>query len=242
VHELQKSGTGTEANGPQENDGEQDELATLCKDVECLQRVSGEEVAGLLQAKRRRIDELTARKRAERPAHVQLKKLEKLEKKQKFLVRQSGVISELEEKTRKAREEVTKAEGDIKDLQAQKDILLRKPIQAAAGGGASGAAKALEALQALKASMDGPGAEAYLQYLGPLEAEISKFHEMENIDIETASVAADDMDAEERAEMDRIEKMETSADGGKEKRTAMLSFTRGVVVMQAKKRSAKRKT
>ena len=102
-------------------------------------------------------------------------------------------------------------------------------------------AKALEALQALKASMDWPGAEVYLQYLGPLEAEISKFHETENIDIETASVAADDMDAEERAEMERIERMETSADGGKEKRTAMLSFTRGVV-KQAKKRFAKRKT
>ena len=217
VHELQKSGAGTEANGPQETAGEKDELATLRKDVECLQRVSGEEAAALLQAKRRRIEELTVRKRAERPAHVQLKELEeRMEKKQKFIARQSSVISELEEKVCKVREEVTKAEDDIKVLQAQKDVLLRSPSQAAADGAAGGAAKALA-------------------------AEISKFQETESIDIETASVAADDMDAEEQAEMDRIEKMETSVDGGKAKRAAMLSFTRGVVVKHAKRRFQKRK-
>ena len=73
--------------------------------MEWLQKVSGNEAAGLLQSKQRQIEELLARQRSGRPAHVQLKDLEeKLEKKQKALNKQNELIPALEEKTRKARE------------------------------------------------------------------------------------------------------------------------------------------
>ena len=197
----------------------------------------------LLQAKQRRIEELTAQKRAERPAHVQLRELEeKLDKKQRVLERQKSVIPELQEKIRKAEEEVAQTEASIRNLQAQKDELLRSPTagEAADSGGAT---KALAALQALKNSMDGPGAAPFLQYLGPLEAEIAKFSELtpvDEMDLDSASIAPDDLDAEEQAEMDKIEGMDASSDGGKARRTAMLSFTRKVFLKKAKKKGGMR--
>ena len=57
-----------------------------------------------------------------------------------------------------------------------------------------------------------------------------------------ASIAADDLDADEQAEMDRIDGMDASKDGGKAKRTAMLSFTRNFVFKQAKKKGRTRGT
>ncbi len=91
---------------------------------------------------------------------------------------------------------------------------------------------------------NGPGAAPYVEVFQQLQQAIAQFQEQPD-DVEIASVAWDDLDADDQAEYDRLEAEAAtagadtagSADGSKHaRRNAMLALTRKVVVKQGKKR------
>ena len=200
VFELEKPAASSEASGdPKVKDDDKDELATLRKDVDWLQKVSGEDAAALLQAKRRRIEELAARKRAERPTYVQLKEIdEKLEKRQKALERHEGtIIPSLEEKLTKAREEAGRIREEVKQLQEQKDALLQSGSMAGKPG--NPAARANDLLAQLKGLLTGPAAEPFVHTIKLLESEFSRFQEDGDDDMDF-----NDLDQEDEEELDKL--------------------------------------
>ena len=234
------------------------DIEVLKSDIQKLESIQGsdERLQQVLSGKRARLEELRREKQASRPVHQQLRDVQaKLDRKEKFLTRRKEVeLPKLRSESESAQKALAVAESEVAQAEKELDALkaTKERIQTESwrrdqvepSTPAQSATKAGKLLEQCKELFNGPGAAPYVEVFQQLQQAIAQFQEQPD-DVEIASVAWDDLDADDQAEYDRLEAEAAtagadtagSADGSKHaRRNAMLALTRKVVVKQGKKR------